>query len=109
MGEKDSKATTASARSAESVQGRLAGLGDIRIRKMFGGHGIFLDERMFGLVDSQGDVFLKVDESNSAAYVKAGSSKHSRMPYYQVPKVVLGNDAELKKWARASIDISRKT
>lgn len=109
MGEKGTKATTASSRSAESIQGRLAGLGDIQIKKMFGGHGIFLDERMFGLVDIQGEVFLKVDESNRAGYVKAGSQKHSRMPYYSLPESVLGNDAALKKWAVASIDISRKS
>ena len=60
MGTKGDKLTGASSLSAEELQDRLMPLGDIRIRKMFGGYGIFENKAMFALINSEGDVYFKV-------------------------------------------------
>ena len=107
MGTKGAKATGASAISAERLQVGLARLGDISIRKMFGGYGVFEAGTMFALVDSQGGIFFKVDSTNLERYEEAGSTKHGRMPYYRVPDVVLGDEHTLQEWAWSSIVVSR--
>ena len=108
MGKKDAKLTGASSSSAEDLQVSLSSLGDIRIRKMFGGYGVFEGDTMFALVDSKGIVFFKADDSNVHLYDHAGSSKHFRMPYYSVPDKVLADEDVLHDWAKFSIAVSRK-
>ena len=71
---------------------------------MFGGHGIFESGVMFALVDSQGDVYLKVDDSNRARFEDVGAKPHGRMPYRQVPADVLVDGDSLREWAKTSID-----
>lgn len=107
MGEKGAKLTSESSKSADELQKRLSNLGDIRIKKMFGGHGIFEEEKMFSLIDSNGQVFFKVDDTNLSRFEEAGSEKHFRMPYYRVPEEVLGDDNLLEEWARVSIKIAK--
>ena len=107
MGEKGNKMTSKSSIVAEDLQQRLTMLGDIRSKKMFGGHGVFEEDKMFALIDSKGKVFFKVDESNRSTYESAGSEKHARMPYYSVPEEVLANNDSLEEWAQASIKISK--
>lgn len=107
MGKKGDKLTNDSSKSAEDIQNRLAMLGDIRTKKMFGGYGIFEEDKMFALIDSSGRVFFKVDDANRARFEAAGSEKHARMPYYRVPEEVFGDDDQLEEWARISIGISK--
>ena len=45
----------------------LRPLGPVSARRMFGGHGIFLDGVMFGLI-ADDQLYLKADEENRAAY-----------------------------------------
>jgi len=106
MGKKGDKQTNASAESAENLQDKLFPLGEIRLKKMFGGHGVFYEETMFSLVDSKGTVFFKVDDSNKHRFEDAGAEKHGRMPYYQVPEQILSNDKTLQEWAKVSVDIA---
>lgn len=73
MGTKDDKLTNASAEFAKKLQDHLLPLGEINLRKMFGGHGIFFEDKMFALVDSQGTIFFKVDERNISLFQNAGS------------------------------------
>jgi TfoX/Sxy family transcriptional regulator of competence genes len=68
---------------------------------------VFEAGSMFALVDCQGDIFLKVDDTNVGRFEEAGSTKHSRMPYYRVPEVVLDDEHALQEWAISSIAISR--
>jgi len=45
----------------------LRPLGPVEARRMFGGHGIFLEGLMFGLI-ADDQLYLKVDDGNRAAY-----------------------------------------
>jgi DNA transformation protein len=107
MGEKDARLTGAASTSAEDLQLRLSSLGNIRIRKMFGGYGVFEEDTMFALVDSAGGIFFKADDTNIPLYDAAGSNKHFRMPYYRVPDKVLADEGALHEWAQSSILVSR--
>jgi DNA transformation protein len=107
LGKKDSKMTSAAAAAAEDLQLRLSNLGNIRIRKMFGGYGVFEEDTMFALVDSEGIIFFKVDASNLHLYEEAGSSKHFRMPYYRVSDDVLADDSTLHEWAKLSVRVAK--
>lgn len=107
MGEKDAKWTSAASDAAEDIQDRLAELGAIRVKKMFGGYGVFEEDKMFALIDSSGRIFFKVDDTNRARFEDAGSEKHARMPYFSVPEEVLGEDDLFGEWARLSIRISK--
>jgi DNA transformation protein len=107
MGEKGAKLTSDSSISADDIQNRLSSLGDISVKKMFGGYGIFAESKMFALIDSQGQIFFKVDDTNLSSYEDAGSEKHFRMPYYRVPEKVLGDDHLIEEWARTSIEIAK--
>jgi TfoX N-terminal domain len=49
----------------------LRPLGPVSARRMFGGHGIFMDGLMFGLI-ADAQLYLKVDEGNRAAYEAEG-------------------------------------
>ena len=75
---------------------------------MFGGYGIFDDKVMFAIVDSGGRVFFKTDDSKRAEYEQAGTQKHGRMPYHQLPDHIAASSGLMRKWAADSIIIARR-
>ena len=85
---------------------KLEPIGDIQVRAMFGGFGVFESGAMFALMAGSG-LFFKVDESNRSTYEEAGSVQYGRMPYFRVPESVLEDSDTLQDWARASMTVSR--
>ncbi len=59
---------------ADYVLELLAGVGPIRIKRMFGGAGVFLDDRMFALIDDD-VLFLKADAALAADLRAMGSAE----------------------------------
>ena len=88
-----------------NVMKLFAPLGSVSVKSMFGGSGIFHEGAMFALIVGTG-IFFKVNDSNRSKYEQAGSNKHGRMPYYQVPTDVLQDETKLLDWARESISIA---
>jgi DNA transformation protein len=107
LGKKGDKLTEAAATAAEEISGRLLPLGDITSKKMFGGYGIFEGGKMFALVDTAGDIYLKVSDGNRSQYEAAGAQRHGRMPYYQIPEAVMADNETLLEWARSAIALSK--
>ena len=107
MGRKGDKSGQNSVLIAELLTEKLASIGGITSKKMFGGHGIFHEGKMFGIIDSQGQCFMKADESNKINFEKKGSVRHSRMPYFSVPDEVFNDLDELVSWAKISIAIAK--
>lgn len=105
MGIKGDKHSTKGAQFTEDLVPRLASLGAVTSRKMFGGHGLFHEGKMFGLVSSDAELFFKVDDSNRAAFEKAGAPQHGKMPYFRVPAAVLADD-ELLDWASSAVAVA---
>ena len=107
MGEKGNQMTDKSVTAAEDLQNKLSSLRDIHAKKMFGGHGVFSSGKMFALIDKNGGIYFKVDDTNLDLYQSSGSAKHGRMPYFKVPDKVLDDQDTLLEWANISIRIAQ--
>lgn len=92
---------------------QLAGLGRVTPRRMFGGVGLYQDERIFGLI--AGDtLYFKVNDSNRRDYEARGMDRfrpfadkpHWSMTYYTVPADTLEDADECVLWARKSVAIA---
>jgi DNA transformation protein len=89
---------------AESLQP----LGPVLARRMFGGHGLFLGDVMFGLIVWD-TLYLKTDEINRPAYEARGlgaftyagqQGRTATMSYHEAPPEGLDDSEELLRWAR---------
>ena len=94
---------------------QLGRWGEVQVRKMFGGAGLYCDGVMFGLI-ADDVAYLKVNDSNREEYVQAGSCPFQPFPdkqmvmtsYYEIPPGVLENPDELARWEERSLVIARK-
>jgi DNA transformation protein len=102
-----------SAEFLQYVLEQLAGVGRVAPRRMFGGVGLYADERIFGLVF--GDIlYFKVDDSSRGDYEARGMARFRpyadkpllSMTYYEVPADVLEDADECAAWARKSTAVS---
>ncbi len=74
---------------------------------MFGGFGLYRDGVIFGILRSDGDVYLKCDEETVALFSAAGSqpfaySKDGRsftLSYWTLPSEALDDSDALTLWA----------
>ena len=107
MGIKGEKNSEKANLAAQVLSSKLDPIGGVTTKKMFGGHGIFHEGKMFGIIDSTGKFFLKADDTNMASFEKEGAERHSRLPYFSISQKVLDDPEELIQWARTSIKISK--
>ncbi len=106
MGEKGAKHTAETAALADDVLIRLGPLGDVTAKRMFGGYGIFESGVMFAIISPDARLFLRADDSTVAAYHDAGSEKHGRMPYYEIPEAIAEDDTATLAWASTARDVA---
>ena len=87
----------------------LAPFGAVRARRMFGGHGIFREELMFGIIADE-TLFLKADDENRADFEARGlerfvyykKGKPMYLSHYQAPEETLDNSGDMLAWAGKS-------
>jgi DNA transformation protein len=89
---------------------RLAPLGDVTSRRMFGGQGFWEAGDVFAYVHRGGTLFFKADATTEADFVAAGSvrfgeDRNVNMPYWSVPDDVLADDDRFEEWARRAIAV----
>ncbi len=96
----------------EALMARLAPLGDVTFRRMFGGVGFWERGDIFALIDSGGRLYFKVDDSSRGRYEDAGMQAFSArtpgrapmtMPYFEVPSDVLDDGPRFAEWASEAI------
>lgn len=95
---------------------QLAGLGGVTPRRMFGGVGLYHEERFFGLI-ARDTLYFKVDDTNRQDYEAHGMSRFRpfddkpqwSMTYYEVPADTLEDADECMAWARKSVAIAAIT
>ncbi len=104
MGQKGAKYEQNVQKAADSLLEKLSSIEGVSSKKMFGGQGIFCRGKMFGLVDSKGQIAFKVNESLEKEYLNMGSVKHGKMPYYSAPDSIFDSNS-LVVWAQKSIDL----
>ena len=90
----------------EFVMDKLAPIGNVTGRAMFGGYGIFNRGLMFALIAAD-SLYFKVNDSNREMYRQAGSSPFPHgISYWEVPTEVIEDNSKLLEWAGISIDIA---
>ena len=93
------------------VLDQIESLGEARVKRMFGGAGLFLNDLMFALI-ADDVLYLKTDASNRGDFESAGMGafrpfeKKTVMPYHEVPAEVLEDPEELTVWARKAVEVS---
>lgn len=97
----------------EFVRERLECVGEVSVRKMFGGAGVYLGGVFFALI-ADDVLYFKVDDANRPDYEAAGMGpfkpwrdKPHVMSYHQVPIEVLEDDDLLRVWARKALSAAR--
>ena len=94
----------------------LRRLDGVTARAMFGGHGLYLEGVIFGILADE-VVYFKADESSRGQYEKLGSKpfsyeaargKRVSMSYWEVPSKILEDADLVAEWARQSAKISKK-
>ncbi len=108
MGAKGDRGTDEAAASAGDAVARLASLGSVTSKRMFGGHGIFESGTMFALVDPAGKLYLRADDANRARFEQAGCERHGRMPYWAAPQDVVADGVELCAWGDEALAAARR-
>ena len=105
MAARGSRRKTAGIEAAARLEHELEPLG-VHARAMFGGHGLFKDDVMFAIVDSEGRLYLRADASTAQAFEAAGSTQHARMPYWEVPAPVREDPEQLQDWAATAAQVA---
>ncbi|MEN7344292.1 MAG: TfoX/Sxy family protein [Pseudomonadota bacterium] len=86
-------------------------LGPISSRKMFGGHGIYYDGIMIGLV-ADDELYLKVDaesrpvfeQHDLPAFEFTAKGKTNKMSYHLAPESIFDDPDEALRWGRLAHD-----
>lgn len=91
----------------EFVAEQMAFVGGLRIRAMFGGYGIYQDERMFALI-ADDRLYFKADATTRAEFEAKGLSPFSyvvrgkpmTMQYFEAPPEVFEEQEAMRNWVR---------
>ena len=92
----------------EFVLDQLDGLEGLRAKAMFGGYGLYLGDKFFGILYKD-RLYFKTTPATAGVYKKAGmkpfkpSAKMTLKNYYEVPVDVLEDRTELAGWAGKAV------
>jgi DNA transformation protein len=95
---------------ASYVEEQLAFLGRISTKSIFGGIGIFVDERLLGIV-MEDKLYLHTDANNLQVYRQRGVPQFKPYPnafdlttdHHQVPPEIVDDPAQLKRWGEEAL------
>jgi DNA transformation protein len=96
------------------VEELFAGQGPVRIKRMFGGAGIYAGDLMFALIDDD-TIYLKADEALKAELVAKGSvswvyrgrpEPMENTSYWRLPEAALDDPDEAAAWARKALEVA---
>ena len=88
----------------------LAGLGPVRVKRMFGGHGLYIDDLFVAIV--AGDtLYLKADAETTPRFEAAGCApftysargKRMSMAYRAAPAEAMDSPALMRPWAALAL------
>ena len=89
----------------------LAGIGAVRSKRMFGGHGLYVDDIFLALVTAE-TLYLKTDDATRAAFENAGCrpfafharGKDVETSYLSAPEAALESAGQMQPWARLALE-----
>lgn len=90
---------------------QMTGFGVPRVRRMFGGYGLYRDDLMFAII-LQDKLYLKADAVNVASFEKAMSEpftyaskgKMVTLRYYEAPPEVYEDQDDMQQWAHSAFE-----
>ena len=89
----------------------LSALGTVRPKRMFGGHGLYVDERFIALIIND-TLYLKTDDETRPRFEAAGSvpfdyatreGQRVVMAYWAAPQDAMESPALMLPWARLAM------
>jgi DNA transformation protein len=88
----------------------LAPLGSVRVRRMFGGHGFYLDDVFMALIGYD-RLFLKVDAQTRPLFEAAGcepfvydaAGQNVALGYFSAPEEAMESPPLMEPWARQAL------
>lgn len=100
----------------EAIRDLFAALGPVRTRRMFGGQGIYLGERIFA-IEARGEIYLKADATTVERFRAAGSrpfayaknGKVATMSYWLLPDTAVDDPDEAVSWARLALEATERS
>ena len=89
----------------------LAPLGTVRAKRMFGGHGLYLDELFVALIAFE-RLYLKADDTTRERFRAAGcepfvydaNGKSVSLGYWTAPPEAMESPALMQPWARLALE-----
>ena len=93
----------------------LRNVPDVSMRRMFGGHGVYQGDAMFGLI-ARGMLYFKVDDVNRYWFEQYDSKPFSYQrrgkqtklaSFWEVPPDILEDHLTLEKWVESAIGAAR--
>lgn len=91
----------------DAIRDMFDSLGEVSIKRMFGGKGVYHQGRILAL-EVDGEILLKADTESAAEFADAGArqwvyegkTKPVAMPYWSIPETALDDPDELAGWVR---------
>jgi DNA transformation protein len=100
----------------ESIEDLFQEIGPIRLRRMFGGRGLYRGDQIFG-IEVGGEIYLKSDEVTRKAFKEAGSRPFTyekvdgvsvATSYWLLPSEAADDPAEAACWARLALEAGHR-
>ena len=100
---------------AEGLKALFEPVGTVSVKRMFGGHGVYLDGLCFA-IESGGEVYLKGDDQAKTVFADAGSApfvytargKPMTTSYWRLLASAYDDSDELKRWSALAIEAARR-
>ena len=100
---------------AAEISELFAPFGPVSVRRMFGGHGIYVDGLCFA-IHVRGEIFLKADAVNRAAFEAAGSTpfsyehsgKRVSLGYWRLTEAAFDEPDTLREWSETALAAARR-
>ncbi|WP_417415493.1 TfoX/Sxy family protein [Hoeflea sp.] len=91
----------------DAISEMFDSLGEVTIKRMFGGKGVYHQGVILAL-EVSGDILLKADAQSAPEFADAGASqwvysgknKPVAMPYWSIPDAALDDPEEQSKWVK---------
>ena len=100
---------------ADDLVEMFAGLGAVKVRRMFGGAGVYTDGIMFALM-TRDVIYLKADQDTIPDFEREGlkpftfaaKAKLVATSYWRMPDRLYDDPEELGRWAERAVAVARR-
>ncbi len=94
-----------------AIRDVFARLGEVTIKKMFGGKSVYFNG-IITAIETDGEIFLKADAISAPQFEAGGArqwtydgkGKSVKMPYWTVPDAALDDPDELAQWTKLAFE-----